>query len=137
MRQIGLIAMIAAAALVAILGCGRSQDIPELGLVTGTVTLDETPVQGVLVMFEPEDAALSKGTTNASGQYELWYTNEVKGAAIGKHTVRVEQFEDADEARGGKPVVIPDSYNVHTTLTADVKAGENTINFDLVSKKKK
>lgn len=135
MRQVALAAMIAAAALAAVCGCGRSQNLPDLGLVTGTVTLDGAPVQGLLVMFEPQDAALSTGETNASGVYELRYTNEVKGAAIGKHIVRIEKIQDPEQERGEPPVVIPDRYNTASTLTAEVKAGENTINFDLVSTK--
>jgi|LSQX01.2.fsa_nt_gb hypothetical protein len=136
MRHILLVAIIAAAALAAACGCGRSQDVPDLGLVTGTVTLDGTPVPGLLVMFEPTDAALSTGTTNASGEYELWYTNKVKGAAIGKHVVRIEAFQDGEQGGGNRPVAIPGRYNTDSTLTAEVQAGENTINFDLVSGKK-
>jgi hypothetical protein len=135
MRQVALAVIVAAAALVAVCGCGRSQNLPDLGLVTGTVTLDGAPVPNVLVMFEPKDAALSTGTTNASGEYELWYT-KVKGAAIGKHVVRIEKVEDPEQAGRGKPVTIPDRYNTNSTLTAEVKAGKNTINFDLVSTKK-
>ena len=134
MKPLGLArTVIGLAALAAIGGCGPSQDLPELGLVTGTVTLDGTPQPGLQVRFEPQAAALSVGVTDASGRYELRYTNEVKGAAVGKHTVRIEAFEDADAAGQGAAVVIPPRYNLDSTLTADVKAGENTINFELTS----
>lgn len=73
------------------------------------------------------------GMTNASGQYELHYTNNVKGAAVGSHIVRIESLDDAEGQ--STPVVVPSRYNVDSTLTAEVKAGENTINFDLTSKK--
>ena len=135
MRQVALAAIIAAAALTAVCGCGRSQNLPDLGLVKGTVTLDGAPVQGLLVMFEPQDAALSTGETNAGGEYELWYTNDVKGAAVGKHIVRIEKIQDPEHEGGETPVTIPDRYNTDSTLTAEVKAGENTINFDLLGKK--
>ena len=133
MKQLGLaVTMIGVVVLVSTCGCGPSQDLPDLGLVTGTVTLDGTPTQGLQVRFEPQGAALSMGMTNASGQYELYYTNNAKGAAIGKHIVRIEQFDDPDGQ--GTPVMIPARYNVDSTLTADVTAGENTIDFDLTSK---
>lgn len=50
--------------------------------------------------------------------------------------VRIEAFEDAEQEGGDKPVAIPDRYNTDSTLTAEVQAGENMINFDLVSGKK-
>lgn len=132
-------AAIALTALVAFCGCGGSQDGAELGLVTGTVTLDGAPVQYVLVRFEPKGAAMSSGATDASGRYELRYANGAKGAVLGTHTVRIEGLDAAEAAEiegGAKPVNIPARYNLATTLTAEVKAGDNTINFDLVSKKK-
>ena len=61
--------------------------------------------------------------TNASGEYELWYTNEVKGAAVGKHTVRIEKIQDPEQEGGEPPVVIPDRYSTDSNLTAEVKAG--------------
>lgn len=135
MRQDTLTAIVVAAALATVCGCGPSQD-SSLGLVTGTVKLDGAPVEGVVVMFEPVDARLSTGATDASGQYELWYTSNVKGAAIGEHVVRIEKSENPEqEELGGKLVVIPDRYNVNSTLAAEVKAGENTFDFDLVTKR--
>lgn len=135
MKQDTLVAVVVAAVLTTVCGCGPSQDA-DLGLVRGTVKLDGAPMEGLVVMFEPTDARLSTGATDASGQYELWYTSKTKGAAIGEHVVRIEKSENPEqEELGGALVVIPDKYNVNSTLTAEVEAGENNIDFDLSTKR--
>ena len=63
MRRLELMAAIALTALVAFCGCGGSQDGAELGLVTGTVTLDSGAV--CVSRFEPKRRAMSSGATDA------------------------------------------------------------------------
>lgn len=133
MKRIGL-ALLVAVALVILPGCGPGQDVPELGEVTGTVTLDGKPLANAQVRFEPESAALSIGLTDGNGQYELSYVNDAKGAAIGKHVVRIEWFPDPDEP-AQEAVLVPARYNTESTLTAEVKAGKNeNVNFELTSR---
>jgi len=134
MKKIGL-ALLVVATLTAVSGCGPSQDLPDLGQVTGTVTLDGKPLADANIAFEPQaGGAVSTGQSDSSGQYEIWYNADVKGAALGKHVVRIEKFPDPEEHEGDF-VLLPDKYNVESTLTADVKPGNNeNVNFELTSK---
>jgi len=123
-------------------GCGSAvDDAPETGTVTGVVTLDGAPLEEALVQFQPESGRTSSGTTDSEGKYELDYTASLKGAKIGKHSVSITTFlapegnlEDKEVQKLVKKERLPDQYNKKTTLTADVEAGQNTINFDLKSK---
>ena len=129
-------------------GCGSS-DQPELGEVTGTITFDKQPLVGVAVVFQPENGRPARGMTNAEGKYELIYIRQTKGSKVGPNRVEIAPSEagEAEEAasggeepeagakksKSGKPT-IPARYNVRSELTADVKPGKNTFNFDLESK---
>lgn len=128
-------------ALFAIYGCSSTpDDMPEVGTVTGVVTLDGKPLEQAQVSFSPENGRTSTGTTDASGTYELTYTPTVQGAKIGKHSVRISTFQEPEgdldneeKLKGGREELVPEKYNKQTTLTADVKAGENTFDFELKS----
>ena len=52
-------------------GCGSGDDRPELGQVTGTITMDGTPLTGTVVVFSPDNGRPSRGKTDAEGKYEL------------------------------------------------------------------
>ncbi len=117
-------------------GCvgGGSEDLPEMGLVSGTVTMDGTPLANVSVTFTSTDGQASYGTTDADGKYELTFRGNIKGAKIGEHTVTIETPLEAPAGPGYKDP-IPAKYNVKTTLTAIVKEGENpAIDFKLTKK---
>lgn len=123
------------------LGCGSS-DRPELAAVQGTVTMDGAPLANVQVVFSPEGRRPSTGVTDAAGKYTLTYIRDIKGAALGKHSVRIESVPaapaDPEAATKEVPVPfkesIPAKYNAKSKLTAEVKPGENTIDFPLDSK---
>jgi hypothetical protein len=126
-------------------GCGGPGDRPEIGQVTGTVTMDGAPLKGVQVMFSPTQGRPATGVTNAEGKYKLRYVRETFGTKIGKNSVQIGATEGEDEPesgddatptkkkKGGK-VQIPARYNTKTELEADVKAGENVFDFKLESK---
>ena len=120
-------------------GCGGSG--PEIGHVTGTVTLDGRPVEGAMLFFEPTTGGRSStALTDASGKYELKYIGDRMGALIGDHQVRITKsrkttYEDNGKIREkGVPEQFPKSANESTTLTAKVVAGENTFDFPITSK---
>ncbi len=120
--------------VVALAGCGGAdRDLPELGQVSGTITLDGKPLQNADIMFEPtEKGGLSSGSTNDEGRYELHYRRGVKGAAVGKHIVRIECLEGAEQMGGQGGLLIPAKYNSESTLTAEVKPGDNpNVDFHL------
>lgn len=111
-------------------GCGAPKDLPKLGKVTGKVTLDGQPLKNARVQFTPDTSRPSGAVTDDQGQYELIFNENLKGAAVGKHKVRI------NSGSAMEPEKLPQKYNVKTELTADVKEGTNPpINFDLKSKK--
>src|SRR5204863_5840229 len=68
--------VMAALCLLALTGCGGTKSGPVTVEVTGTVTLNETPVEGASVLFSPEigsdDRRLaSQATTDAEGRFKL------------------------------------------------------------------
>ncbi len=111
-----------------IIGCGRS-DLPELGRVQGTVTLDGKPLAGVIVMFQPDAGRPAVANTDSEGNYELMYTNDTKGATAGQNTVKVVWPDGATPT-----ATIPDEYGINSTIKKEVKAGKNTIDIAMESK---
>jgi hypothetical protein len=122
--------------LVGLTGCGT--DGPELGSVSGVVTLSGTPVADAHVTFSPTGGRPSSATTDSSGRYVLEYSASHEGALIGNHAVRISTKRDAFSAEGEGAVdvpareeVIPARYNTETELAVDVEAGSNTFDFVL------
>jgi len=117
-------------------GCGsRPDDQPELGDVTGIVTLDGDPLEGVLVQFSPTEGRGSQAVTDSEGRYELTYVYPTMGAKVGQHKVTIETppVDDSDPEAPEVEEVIPAKYRKDTVLTADVKPGGNEIDFELKS----
>ncbi len=129
------------ASLLLVCGCGGGvTDQPNLGSVTGVVTLDDTPLSGAVVVFTPESGRSSMGETDEAGQYELIYIRDTTGATIGTHSVTISKQEapagaNPNEPDAGNPVeLVPARYNSATTLTAEVTAEGNEFDFPLKSK---
>ena len=115
---------------------GFGSDGPELAAVSGTVTLDGTPLPNALVVFNPGNARPSEGRTNDEGYYELQYTRERYGAIIGTHQVMITSKVGVDEE--GNEIVdeqelVPAKYNTETTLSQEVESGSHVFDFDLKS----
>jgi hypothetical protein len=134
MEKIKPVAAILIPLLLVCLGCGKG-DMPDLGQVEGTVTLDDAPLANAIVTFQPEHARPSYGKTDSSGHYELVYTDGNNGAVLGTHTVTISTKADGDPDQGIKsaPETVPSKYNTTTELTATVEAGDNTADFKLES----
>lgn len=129
-------------------GCSNRSDQPELGQVTGTITLDGKPLSGISVVFQPESGRPARGMTDADGKYELTYIRQTKGTKVGPNRVEIAPSEDGEapeaensdeesktttkRSKSGKPA-IPSRYNAKSELKADVKAGKNTFDFKLTS----
>ncbi|WP_238388836.1 carboxypeptidase-like regulatory domain-containing protein [Roseimaritima ulvae] len=107
--------------------------------MSGTVTVDGSPIEGAVVTFQPTGGRPSVGTTDASGQYTLRYSASIDGALIGAHKVVITTERATSGGEGSEPLVegrkeiLPAKYNEATELTAQVEAGSNTIDFDLQS----
>lgn len=122
---------------VAAIGCGGAPaDTPDLGVVSGTVKLDGQPLGDATVSFSPESGRTSTAITDEAGEYELEYTASLKGAKIGMHSVTITTFveaEDPDDSGTAVAEKVPTKYNKQTTLSKDVVAGDNAIDFELKS----
>jgi hypothetical protein len=120
-------------ATVFVSGCGQG-----LNEVTGKVTLDGRTVPGMEVRFEPKDPSIGTtaiGYTQADGTYQLHYPGDKTGAPAGEYTVTITGGEA--EVEGRQAVRVAPQYNSASQLTATVKSGPNTINFDVTSAKPK
>lgn len=127
MRTLAVLVVVSATMLLSV-GCGR-RDLPPLGRVRGTVTLDGKPLSGVIVTFQPEKGRPAVANTDANGNYDVVYSGGVKGANVGFNTVRVF-WPDGEKGTAA----IPDKYNAKTTLKFEVKPGNNTFDLKLESK---
>ncbi len=108
-------------------GCG-----PGLQEVTGKVTLDGKPVQGLEVNFEPVDPSTggtATGYTQADGSFKLHYPGRKTGAPPGEYIVRIVGAEVDD----GPPVRVPAKYGSKSELKATVGSGEPHV-FELTTK---
>lgn len=122
------------AGVVLVMGCGGDSNV---GSVSGTVTLDGSPVSDALVSFSPKrnGGSPSAGKTDSGGQYTLQYTRSAAGAEIGEHDVKISTYQsanpDAEPPRTAVAETIPMKYNYKSELTREVKPGRNTIDFEL------
>ena len=129
-------------------GCGRS--LPATGSVSGRVTLDGKPLADAGVMFTPSSGGRpASGTTDEKGEYRLTTFAPADGALVGPHAVTVvkQDFSNRPTTPSGLPGgeglrsgggrwIVPEHYSQPETskLSAEVAAGENRFDFDLVSK---
>ena len=117
-------------------GCGESG--PQIAEVTGLVTLDNSPLAGALVSFEPTGPGrTSVGNTDESGRYRLQFTPDRYGALPGEHNVRISTKQFVfDEERGEdvpQPERVPPVYNTESTLKATVESSGSEVDFTLES----
>lgn len=124
-------------------GCGGGpNDMPEVALVTGTITLDGEPLPDATVYFHPSLGGKgSEGITDASGKYELTYGNKIKGAKVGMCTVSITTWREAtydeageNEIESERPELVHPDFNDETGLEAKVEPGENVFDFEVTAR---
>lgn len=130
-------------ALIAILvGCNASST--RQGAVSGHVTLDGQSVERGSILFTPIDGTpgVVTGGEIKGGQYAL---SGVKGPAVGWNRVEVRAARGTGKMipRGlggtGEPVEeqvegVAPRFNTQSTLKVEIKAGNNTADFQVTSK---
>jgi hypothetical protein len=110
-------------------GCGRG-DRPELGYVTGQVTMDGEPLGNIIVKMKPEKGREAAVRADDNGNYDMEYLPGVKGTKVGPNTVTFEWPLGYE----GPTKAIPRKYTgIDSPLKIDVKPGRNVFNFDLES----
>jgi hypothetical protein len=124
--------------LLALSGCWGASDLPELGDVTGVVTLDGEPLPHASVEFIPENRNPSIGLTDDQGRYKLTFHANADGALIGRHKVKISTFQAPYQDNEGThhkavPERVPAQYNRRTELEAEVQPGSQELNFPLTS----
>ena len=124
--------------LALLMGCsGNPADYPDTSPVTGTVLMDGEPLEGAQLRFDPGGGVRpSSGVTDASGQYAMQYSGTVDGAVPGSHRVEItKRVADPNDPDAGPVNLVPKIYSgEESELTAEVKGGKNTIDFELTSK---
>lgn len=97
--------------------------------VTGTVTLDGTPLADATVSFESAENTSRVATTGALGKFTL-NIEESGESVIGKYAVRIHTTAEGDFFKGDG---VPARYNEKTELVVDILDGKNDFNFRLDS----
>jgi len=129
--------LVLASTTLSMVGCGSSH-LPELGTVSGIVTLDGQPLEGATVYFISGLGRVSRGRSGPNGAYELYYIGNEKGALLGEHRVMIiTSWMDEDLTTGRfthYPERLPPKYHAESELTKTVEAGHNTFDFATTSK---
>lgn len=118
-------------------GCGGSTHVPELGEVSGIVTLDEKPLANATVTFAPAKGRPSIGMTDTDGRFTLSFLGGHPGAILGTHKVLISTEQYVEKEDGTTDYVkesIPRRYNQKSELTADVRDSPNEFTFELSSR---
>ena len=127
------ISMIAVMCVILLAGCGGD---PNLGNVSGKITLNGEPLEGALVTFSPTRTegvgSTTFGKTASDGTYHMVVSDEKDGAFIGENLVRVKTSDSKADGSVIKEVV-PAIYNSKSRVLVEVKSGDNTFDFELES----
>jgi hypothetical protein len=108
-------------------GCSRQTfDIAE---VSGTVTLGDRPLPGVMVQFQPQVEEVGKypaafGFTDAEGRYTLVRSGGKSGAVVGAHEVRILPQEREEQPATPLPDGLADRV-----FEFEVRPGRNVIDI--------
>jgi hypothetical protein len=128
--------------LLATVGCGGSGKVPQE--VSGQILFQKQPLHQGMIEFVPataEDSLRTRGAPIADGRYTipraarlLPGSYHVKVIAIGTSPVQMLGLSPEQRKKElSTPVPkIPEKYNVHTVLTAEVgEKGQQTLDFNL------
>ena len=109
-------------------GCSnRAPDMPDVGRVYGTVTLDGEPVPNVSIFFKPDVGRQSIARADEKGEYEAMYLIDEAGVKVGPCTVSLEWAPDDSGP------AIPAKYGYKSELKLDVNPGRNLFNIEMKS----
>jgi hypothetical protein len=132
--------------LAALAGCGEQP--VERAAVHGRVTYRGEPIQDGTIVFSPIDRgenepSESTGGKIADGAYAL---DGAKGPLVGAHRVEIQAYRKTgrqipdmmgDVSKPNRAMVdevvplLPATFNVESTLKADIAPGDNTKDFQL------
>lgn len=124
---VGTIAVVVAAYWLGNYMSGGGRDLPELGRVTGKVTMGGAPLTGADVYFTPMDvkAKTAYGRTDEEGEYTLIYDEDARGAVLGKNRVEVSLIAPTGKER------IEGAYSMADAKIHEVKPGSQRIDITI------
>ena len=97
-------------------GCGGSSNPYDVVEISGTLTYEGRPVEGMGLVFTPEEGRPSQAVTDAEGKFKLFYSQSESGAQVGKHTV-VFAFP-ASPIDGSMPTVTTPTDDINAIIAA-------------------
>ena len=121
---------------------GCSDGAPNRATVFGAVTLDGQPLESGSIDFFPAEGTRgpTAGATIDGGRYRI---ESAKGVAVGKNRVEIHGMRKTGESAAdpfGRGTQIdkfvesvPAKYHSESTLIREVVAGENEIDFEILS----
>ena len=116
-------------------GCNESNY--DIAPVSGKVTINGKPIQGLHVLFQPRAqgdklsvGSGSTGTTDADGRFKMKMTDpQMDGAVVGNHVVRFSTIDIRDQS--GRQLVLPPTYTDGSMKFEVPKGGTDQANFDI------
>ncbi len=120
-------------------GCGEGNGLVP---VKGRVLLDDQPVEGAAVLFQPDQGVPATATTDAKGEFEM-STSQGKGATVGMNKISVaKQVAIASNRKTEESEIVPmksltpPKYASPQTsgLSVEVKRGMEPVELKLSSK---
>ncbi|WP_417382437.1 hypothetical protein [Gimesia sp.] len=132
-----------------LVGCGGSVAEFEGTLVpvTGNVTINDAPAEGMSIAFLPDKSTNTPGTgayavTDSSGKFSLMHRTGEPGVEAGNYKVVFSKYEMPDgsaipadtnpEEAGAKESIPPKYSSADKTMSiVTVKSGGNEFTFDL------
>jgi len=136
--------------VITLAGCGGGPERSQTGTITGTVTLDDQPIEAGTIIFESDNSRPASGKIVDGKIVDVMTYEPGDGVPIGSQRIAIqassvgESVEVADPSAtgpvdlnymGGGNSLVPKKYTDPNTsgLTAEIEAGENTVSFQLKS----
>lgn len=117
--------------LVGISGCGQPKSAPDKSIVSGVVTFDGQPIVSGLIMFHP--TGNTKGPVSGASVVNGMYIVKNKGGIPhGTHWVEIRTIMSGTADQSSKQF-LPAKFNDQSTLTAEITADTETLDFVLTS----
>jgi len=130
-RFLKRLAPVLVGATLSLTGCSDDLGV-ELGNVSGVVVDQKGPVSGATVEFHPAKGRPSYATTGPDGRYELKYSEDETGAALGPHSIRVTVGSAASSPASDREEVLETPTRTFALPgQMEVVAGDNSIDIDL------
>jgi hypothetical protein len=122
-----------AVSLIALLSLTGCSDKPKLAQVTGTVTYKGQPLKEGTITFIPSDGRSATGKIVDGKIKDVSCFDINDGVPLGNHKVLISSAPQSDDMYAAPKSLIPEKYGSldKSDLTAEIKAGENTLTFEL------